>query len=147
MHAAVFVQSSSEVSAQQWNAVSMSGRESAILAAGGGQLQSMDSSWVRFQQFQPKGFLALRVMAIGPPALYILVYCVARVADPDWVDSHSTTYFAHTRLGMCLLYLVCLRMVMTPLRERRWKAERANDPSLGIKAVRGKVVKLHKGAA
>lgn len=137
-------ESRSKLDATHWAAVPMSSTEPVILAAGGGRLGSTDSSWVRFQQFQPKAYQTLRVLALGLPALYIVIYCAMQIADPEWVASHP--YSAHVGVGV-ILYFVCVKC----LRQRELVQEarngKVNDPALGIEVVEGKEVRQFHGAA
>lgn len=127
-------ESRSKIDAQHWTAFPMSSTEPVILAAGGGRLESTDNSWVGFQQFQPKAYQTLRLLALGLPALYIAVYCATQVADPDWVASHP--YSAHVGLGM-MLYFVCVRCLGNWELAQEARNAEVNDPALGIEVLRG----------
>ena len=107
-------------------------------------MESTDSSWVRFQQFQPKAYQTLRALALGLPALYIAIYCAMQVADPEWVASHP--YSAHVGVGV-MLYFVCVGCLRQRERVQEARNGKVNDPALGIEVVEGKAVTMFHGAA
>ena len=137
-------ESRSKIEAMHWAALPMSSTEPMILAVGGGRLESTDSSWIRFQQFQPTTYQTLRILALGLPALYIAIYCAMQVAYPDWVASHP--YSAHVAIGM-MLYYVCVKWLRQRELVQEAKNGEVNDPALGIEVVRGKYVRLRGGSA